>query len=182
MFGPPENQIPPTNLVIVVHLPPNTDDKALGILFSRVGPVEAVSIARNERSGKCLGYGFVKYFHSKDAFDAVNLMNLYPVNQRNILKVSPYYHGITKINMFDRTNLLIQNIPPGTLETDIFRHFVKYGGLASCSLIPPGEHAYVRYDNVADAMTAVAENDGLQFSKDHNRLIVRFNTFIQIIN
>ena len=180
--GPPYSPILTTNILIVVHLPCDMDDKALGTLFSAVSPVEAVSVARDEKSGNCLGHGLVKFFHSKDVDTACKIMNLFPLSQENVLKVSPYYPGVTRIKNFERTNLLIQNIPPGTQEIDIFRHFVKFGCLVSCALMYPGDHTYVRYENVADAMTAVAENDGLQFSKDHNRLIVRFNTFIQIIN
>ena len=177
---PKSPNLPPTNILIIVNLPRDMDENALGTLFSAVAPVEDASIGRDEISGHPLGFGLVKYFHSKDANNAFKIMNLFPLSQENVLRVSPYYPGVTRIKKFERTNLLVQNIPPGTQEIDVFRYFVKFGCVVSCALMFPGDHAFVRYESVADAMTAVAESDGLQFPNTDRKLIVTFNTFIQI--
>ena len=170
-----------TNIVLVVHLPSDMDDNGLSALFSAVAPVKSVSVVRDEISGNCLGFGLVKYFHSTDAFNAVKIMDLFPVSQENILRVSLYHPGITSIKTFERTNLLIQNLPPGTKQRDVYRRFVKFGPLVSCSPIFPEDLAYVRYERVADAMTALAHTDGLQFLNSKKKLVVAFNTFMQII-
>ena len=75
---------------------------------------------------------------------------------------------------------LIQNIPPGTTQYDVYRRFVKFGPFASFSPIYPGDYAYIRYKRVADAM-ALAESDGLQRYNSKKKLLVTFNTFMQII-
>ena len=178
---PATTYCPNTNIVIVVHLPSDMGDKGLGALFSAVAPVECVSVARDKKSGICLGFGHVRFFHSKDARNAVKMMDLFPLSQENILRVSLYHPRITKIKVFERTNLLIQNIPPGTTQYDVYRRFVKFGPFASFSPIYPGNYAYVRYKCVADAMTALAESDGLQFYNSKKKLLVTFNTFMQII-
>ena len=170
-----------TNIVLVVHIPSDMGDNGLGALFGAVAPVESVCVARDEESGNYLGFGHVRFFHSKDAFNAVKIMDLFPVSQENILRVSLYHHGITRIKRFKRTNLLIQNIPPGTKQIDLYSRFVKFGPLASCSPIYPGNLAYVRYERVADAMAALAECDGLQFCNSKNKLVVTFYTFMKII-
>ena len=169
------------NIVLVVHLPSDMDDYCLSALFSAVAPVASVSIARDEISGNSLGFGHVKYFHSTDALLALKIMDQFPVSQENVLRVSLYHPGITRIKKFERTNLLIQNLPPGTKQSDLYRRFLKFGPLASCSPILPGDLAYVRYERVADAMTALAYNDGLQFLNSKKKLVVAFNTFMQII-
>ena len=178
---PATTYCPNSNIVIVVHLPSDMGDKGLGALFSAVAPVECVSVARDQKSGICLGFGHVRFFHPKDAINAVKIMDLFPVSQENILRVSLYHHGITRIKKFKRTNLLIKNIPPGTNQKDLYRRFVKFGPLASCSPIFPGNLAYVRYERVADAMAALAECDGLQFCNSRNKLVVTFYTFMKII-
>ena len=171
----------PTDILIVVHIPKNMDDNSLNNLFSVVAPVKTVAIGRDDKSGNHLGYGLVRFYHPNDADKAVRIMNHFPVSYDKNLNVSYYYHGITKINRFDRTNLLIQNIPVGTAEEDLFRHFAQYGCLVSCKLMTPGDHAYVRYASVASAMSAVAESDGLQLgNSSRDKLIVRFKTLIQI--
>ena len=179
---PKSPNLPATNILVIVHLPSDMDENALGTLFSAVAPVEDASIGRDEISGRHMGFGLVKYFHSKDAINASKIMNLFPLSHENVLGVSPYYPGVTRIQKFERTNLLVQNIPPGTEEIDVFRHFLKFGCVVSCALMFPGDYAFVRYESVADAMTAVAESDGLRFCNTDKKLIVKFNTFIQILH
>ena len=169
------------NIVLVVHLPSDMDDNGLGALFSAVAPVESACVARDEKSSNCLGFGHVRYFHSKNALIAVKILDLFPISQENVLRVSLYYPGITRIKKFERTNLLIKNIPPGTKQRDVYRRFVKFGPLASCSPIFPGDLAYVRYERVTDAMSALAYNDGLPFGNSTKKFVVAFNTLMQII-
>ena len=85
------------NIVLVVHLPSDMDDNGLSALFSTVAPVASVSVARDEISGNSLGFGHVKYFHSTDALLAVKIMDQFPVSQENVLRVSLYHPGITRI-------------------------------------------------------------------------------------
>ena len=150
------------------------DDYCLSALFSAVAPVASVSVARDEISGNSLGFGHVKYFHSTDAILAVKIMDLFPVSQENFFLECRLI--ILKSPQAKNSKRQIKNLPPGTKQSDVYRHFVKFGPLVSYSPIFPGDLAYVRYERVADAMTALAYNDGLQFLNSKKKLVVAFNT------
>ena len=59
----------------VKNLPAEADDLFLYRIFSPHGAISSVRAIVNDQTGKCRGYGFVRYVHSKDAIDAIQHVN-----------------------------------------------------------------------------------------------------------
>lgn len=56
-------------------------------IFNDSGPLESIKIIRDRTSKKCLGYGFVKFLHEKDAIRAIAEKNGLQLGKKRI-KVS----------------------------------------------------------------------------------------------
>jgi ELAV like protein 2/3/4 len=64
----------PNNLY-VYHLPADADDALLYRLFAPYGAIQSVKIGRDQASGACKGFGFVRMMNHTDAWTAVNSVN-----------------------------------------------------------------------------------------------------------
>ncbi len=74
-------------IIFIYNLSPDTENKVLWQLFGPFGAVQQVNIARDNRTQKCKGYGFVTMRNYEEAVIAINALNGFPLANR-ILQVS----------------------------------------------------------------------------------------------
>jgi cold-inducible RNA-binding protein len=68
----------------VGNLSYDTTEDELRELFAEVGPVVSVSIITDRKTGRSKGFGFVEMETEKAAEEAIERLNNYELNQRNL--------------------------------------------------------------------------------------------------
>lgn len=71
--------------LFVGSLPFSTTDDALGQLFAQYGQVQSVNIIKDKYSGQSRGFGFVEMSTEEEAQKAIQGLNGYNVEGRNII-------------------------------------------------------------------------------------------------
>ncbi|MDH4062801.1 MAG: RNA-binding protein [Acidobacteriota bacterium] len=68
----------------VGNMPYETGEQDLQDLFSTAGTVERVSVMRDMATGRARGFAFVEMASSEDAQNAIDKLNNYAMNGRNL--------------------------------------------------------------------------------------------------
>lgn len=68
----------------VGNMPYKTGEQDLHELFSSAGTVERVSVMRDMATGRARGFAFVEMASSEDAQNAIDKLNNYALNGRNL--------------------------------------------------------------------------------------------------
>lgn len=68
----------------VGNMPYETGEQELQELFSSAGTVERVSVMRDMATGRARGFAFVEMASSDDAQNAIDKLNNYSLNGRNL--------------------------------------------------------------------------------------------------
>jgi len=71
--------------LFVGSLPFTTTEDTLGQLFAGVGQVQSVAIIKDKYTGKSRGFGFVEMVTDEDAKKAIEKLNNYNLEGRNIV-------------------------------------------------------------------------------------------------
>mmetsp|Transcript_2513 Transcript_2513/g.9027 ORF Transcript_2513/g.9027 Transcript_2513/m.9027 type:complete len:489 (-) Transcript_2513:421-1887(-) len=72
----------------VKNLPPEADDLFLYRVFSPHGAISSVRAIMNDQTGKCRGYGFVRYVYSQNALEAIRQVHGHVRGGEQMLEVS----------------------------------------------------------------------------------------------
>ena len=68
----------------VGNMPYDTGEQELTELFSSAGTVDKVSVMRDMATGRARGFAFVEMANEADAQNAINTLNNYSYNGRNL--------------------------------------------------------------------------------------------------
>jgi cold-inducible RNA-binding protein len=71
--------------LFVGSLPYSVTDDTLGQLFVQIGPVQSVNVIKDKYSGRSRGFGFVEMTNEEDAQKAIEKLNGYNLEGRNIV-------------------------------------------------------------------------------------------------
>lgn len=163
-----------TNLIIN-YLPQSFTQTELRSLFSNIGVVKECNIIKDRITKRHLGYGFVKFYNSKDAATAINTLNGLKIQNKTI-KVSYARPSSEEIK---GANLYVSNLPKSITLQDLETLFSPYGQIVTKRIlhdkiaasqlknldedIPVLSKgvAFIRYDKRSYAMHAVHELNGV---------------------
>ena len=70
--------------IYVGNVPYNSSEEDLGNLFSEYGTVTSVKIIINKHTGRSKGFGFVEMANEAEGDKAVESLNGYEINGRNL--------------------------------------------------------------------------------------------------
>lgn len=70
--------------LFVYNLPSDADDALMYRLFSPYGGIELVTVVRDRETGACRGFGFVKMLRPQDAWGAIQGLNGYTVEDKQL--------------------------------------------------------------------------------------------------
>uniref|UniRef100_A0A6B2LA86 RRM domain-containing protein n=1 Tax=Arcella intermedia TaxID=1963864 RepID=A0A6B2LA86_9EUKA len=156
--------------VFVKYLPPELTDAEFYQLFKGFGAILSHKIMIDQRTGKSLGYGFVRYGHSSASQNAIKAMNGVRVSNKRLLcklaNISPssFSQEAPKnpvLHSEDPSdNLYIKPLLKETTEEDLFNLFIPFGPISECKVMldrftgQSRQIGFVRYYNVEDARKA----------------------------
>ncbi|TRY77958.1 hypothetical protein TCAL_12970 [Tigriopus californicus] len=164
-----------TNL-IVNYLPQSLSDDEFTALFAQVGPLVNEKVVRDRSTGYSYGYGFVEYQSAEDAAKAIQQLNGFPIQHKNI-KVS-YSRPAGERNK--DTNLYVANLGPQVTEDQLDAMFSPYGHIVTLTILRNMDTqtskgtGFVRYNDKEEAQAAMATLNGSQtLPGAHGPLVVK---------
>jgi len=116
--------------LIVNYLPHDFDESTLKDLFTPFGEIASTKVVR-DKYRHSVGYGFVKYKREEDAMFAIENMNGYETEGKN-LKVSIARPAIQEIR---NCKLYITNLPREWTETEVIDLFKQFGDIIECRVL-----------------------------------------------
>lgn len=139
-----------------------TDDDLQG-RFSTVGPVASARVARDARSGRPLGYGYVKTWNVNDAARMLDVLNF------NILHGRPmrimWCQPDPTVRKSGWANVYIKHLADEVNGRTLYDLFSQFGGVLSCkiqtdSLGKSKGFGFVQFDSQEAADEAISKIDG----------------------
>eukprot|EP01035_Chromulina_nebulosa_P017318 gene17318-22859_t len=161
--------------LIINYIPHEMTDNQLKDLFSEHGPIAYYKIVRDKLTKRSLGYGFIRYYNTDHANDAINLKNGYQVGSKK-LKVT-FARPPSQVDK--NCKLYVTNIPPIATNEMIYELFSKYGNIiehrivrkTNCKSSNNGV-AFIQYSQRSEALEGLKLN-GYNFS-DQTTITVKF--------
>lgn len=171
------NDTPPENdsTIFVKNLNFSTTEEQLKRVFSRVGPIHSIQIAKKKAGdGKnlSLGYGFIQYKHKKSADEALKTLQYYEIDLHTLelkrsdrtvnLPATAVRKGTKKAEQKESTKIMVRNIPFQAKIGEVRQLFQTFGELKAIRLpkkaVPgPEQHrgfGFVDFVNKSDAKNA----------------------------
>ncbi|CAH8503637.1 unnamed protein product [Heterobilharzia americana] len=164
------------NNLIINYLPPNMSQEEVRTLFSSVGEVESCKLIREKISGESLGYAFVKFYNSFDAYKAIKTMNGLRL-QNKIIKVSLARPSSESIK---GANLYICGLPKNMNQNELEKLFSTYGHIITARILYDNKTelsrgvAFIRYDQRIEAETAIKRLNGYLPPGTNEPITVKF--------
>ena len=176
-----------TNL-IVNYLPQSMTDKEFIDIFVPFGEIREAKIVRNKQTGYSYGYGFVDFYDSQDAEQAIANLNGTQVEHKK-LKVAYARPGSNDIK---QANLYVRNFPDHYTEDHLKQLFSPFGNIIQCRITGNKEVAFVLFDLHEQAKLAVDQlNEKLipgspkplnvKFAGDKLQKVFQLNVYLVIL-
>ena len=130
---------PSTNLMIN-YLPNSMTEQKLSIIFSAFGELLRCKVVYDPKTGKSRCYGFVEFEDEWDADRALEAINGYMIQDKQLKVSFAFKRGSGHCNdepmtHEQNTNLYVQNLPLTYTDNDLITQFIKFGQIAESTIL-----------------------------------------------
>lgn len=123
----------------VGNLPFDLDSEALAMIFQKAGTVEISEVIYNRDIGRSRGFGFVTMSTIEEAEKAIEMLNAYELNGRELVVKKADPKGTRPARQFQPIEpsykIYVGNIPWSMDESQLEQMFSEHGKVASTSIV-----------------------------------------------
>ncbi len=164
-----------TASLFVGNLSKDVHEEHLFEIFSVVGPIDSIEVARDKVSDKSLGYAYVTFSSAQDAERALETLNYYPLKGRSMSLMWKWKQSDSFV--LDKEIIFVKNLHSDVGSIDLLDMFAEFGKILDCRVAvdEAGKSqgfGFVRFQTREDAEKAVRKTNGHYFAFTPHQLAV----------
>ncbi|KAG8835290.1 Protein phosphatase PP2A regulatory subunit B [Serendipita sp. 399] len=160
---------PPSASLYVGELDPTVTEAILFEIFNMIGPVASIRVCRDTVTRRSLGYAYVNYLNSADAYGIKGERALEQLNY-SLIKGRPcrimWSQRDPLLRKTGQGNIFIKNLDEGIDNKALHDTFAAFGNVLSCKVAVDEQgnskgYGFVHYETAESAEAAIKAVDGM---------------------